>query len=89
MRNLSQLKKQQVGLRLPVYLIEKLDKYTMQYKINRTDIITESIKTYMVAQENQEFYNSFDKSCKELKAALGDPDNNSKLSTLDEVLNEL
>jgi hypothetical protein len=43
MHSLEQLKKQQVGLRLPVYLVEKLDALTEKYDLNRTDIITESI----------------------------------------------
>ena len=89
MHSLSQLQKQQVGLRLPTYLVEQIDEFTQKYKLNRTDIIIESIKSYMEQQEAQEFYDSFDKGCKELKEVLDDPKKAKELQTLDELLNEL
>lgn len=89
MHSLAQLQKQQVGLRLPKYLVEQIDEYTQKYQLNRTDIIIESIKSYMEQQEAQEFYNSFDTSCKELKEVLNNPKKAEKLQTLDELLDEL
>ena len=89
MHSLSQLQKQQVGLRLPTYLVEQIDEFTQKYKLNRTDIIIESIKSYMEQQEAQEFYDSFDKGCKELKEVLDDSKKAKELQTLDELLNEL
>ena len=89
MHSLSQLQKQQVGLRLPKYLVERIDELTEQYELNRTDIIIESIKSYIERQEAQEFYESFDKSCKELKEVLNEPKKANKLQSLDELLNEL
>ena len=47
MHSLAQLQKKQVGLRLPVYLIEQIDEFTKEYNLNRTDIIIESIKSYI------------------------------------------
>ncbi len=85
----EQLQKQQVGLRLPVYLVEQLDEFTEQYNLNRTDIIIESIKSYMAEQEAKEFYKSFDKGCKQLKEILDDPKKADKLETLDEFLDGL
>ena len=89
MHTLAQLQKQQVGLRLPVYLVEQIDEFTKEYNLNRTDIIIESIKSYMAEQEAQEFYKSFDASCKELREVLDDPKKADALQTLDELLDEL
>jgi len=89
MHSLAQLQKQQVGLRLPVYLVEQIDEFTQKYALNRTDIIIESIKSYMAEQEAQEFYNEFDKGCKQLKEILDDPRKADNLQTLDEFLDEL
>ncbi len=89
MHSLAQLQKQQVGLRLPVYLVEQIDEFTQKYELNRTDIIIESIKSYLANQEIQEFYDGFDAGCKELKNILDDPKEANKLETLDEFLDEL
>ncbi len=89
MHSLAQLQKQQVGLRLPVYLVEQIDEFTKEYNLNRTDIIIESIKSYMAEQEAKEFYKEFDTACKELKEVLDDPKKADKLQTLDELLDEL
>ena len=89
MHSLEQLQKQQVGLRLPKYLIEKIDELTEEYQLNRSDIIIESIKSYIERQEAQAFYDDFDVACKELKEVLDDPKKADKLQTIDELLDEL
>ena len=89
MHSLAQLQKQQVGLRLPVYLIEQIDELTKEYNLNRTDIIIESIKSYIERQEAQKLYDEFDTACKELKEVLDNPKKADELQTLDELLDEL
>ena len=89
MHSLAQLQKQQVGLRLPVYLVEQIDALTKEYNLNRTDIIIESIKSYIEKQEAEAFYKNFDSGCKELKEILDDPTKADGLQTLDEFLDEL
>ncbi len=89
MHSLEQLQKQQVGLRLPVYLVEQIDEFTKEYNLNRTDIIIESIKSYIAEQEAQAFYKNFDRGCKELKEILDDPKKADEMQTLDEFLDEL
>jgi len=89
MHSLAQLQKQQVGLRLPVYLVEQIDEFTKEYNLNRTDIIIESIKSYIEKQETQKLYDEFDMACKELKEVLDDPKKADDLQTLDELLDEL
>lgn len=70
MHTVSQLEKQQIGLRLPKYLVEEIDEFTKRYDVNRTDIITEAVKSYMEEEKARQFYASFDQSCKEVKAMM-------------------
>ena len=88
MHNIYQLEKQQVGLRLPRYLLEEIDAFTSQFSINRTDVITEAISSYISNQKANIFYNDFDKSCKELKTSLSSNSTNS-MKSLDDLINEL
>jgi len=88
MHTIYQLEKQQVGLRLPRYLLEEIDAFTSQFSINRTDVITEAISSYISNQKANIFYNDFDKSCKELKTSLSS-NNTDSIKSLDELINEL
>lgn len=87
MHTISQLEKQQVGLRLPKYLVEEIDSFTTQFSINRTDVIIEAISSYISEQKANLFYNNFDAGCKELKRTLGG--NEDSLKSLDELIDEL
>ena len=89
MHSLAKLQKQQVGLRLPKYLLDELDELGRKYGLNRTDIITESIRFYLAQQEAQEFYESFDRSCKELEEILENRAEKNTVTTMDELLDEL
>jgi hypothetical protein len=86
MYNLSQLEKHQVGLRLPKYIIDEIDELTKQFSLNRTDIVTEAIKSYIADQKSKIFYESFNTSCKELKSILN---GNLPQTTLRELIDEL
>lgn len=86
MHSLSQIEKQQVGLRLPKYLVEEMDALTKQFSINRTDIICEAVKSYIEEQKAKLYYEQFDSSCKELQTTLNAVD--PKISTLDELIDE-
>ena len=89
MHNLEQLEKQQVGLRLPKYLVEEIDDFTKQFSLNRTDIITEAIQTYVKEQKAKLFYDNFENSCKELNHILNDSKKRDASQTLDALLDEL
>ena len=89
MHSISQLEKQQVGLRLPKYLIEEIDAFTEEYAVNRTDIITEAVKSYIEEQKEKMFYEGFEKSAIELKEILDGKKDKSELTTLDELIDEL
>ena len=88
MHSISQLEKQQVGLRLPKYLVEEIDAFTTQFSINRTDVIIEAIASYISEQKANIFYNSFNAGCKELKNSL-DANNTDSMKSLDELIDEL
>ncbi len=68
MYNLQQLEKQQIGLRLPKYLIDEIDVFTQQFSLNRTDIVIEALHSYIAEQKSKIFYSNFDNACKEVKA---------------------
>ena len=88
MHSVSQLVKQQVGLRLPKYLVDEVDSFAKEFAINRTDIITEAISSYIREQKAQLFYDDFDASCKELKNTF-DANTQNSLNSLDELIDEL
>ena len=85
---LENLQKQQVGLRLPKYLVDEIDAMTKEYALNRSEIITESIKAFIAEQKAKKIYDSFDFSCKELQHVLQTKDD-SKLQSLDGLIDEL
>ncbi|MGE4511527.1 MAG: CopG family ribbon-helix-helix protein [Sulfurimonadaceae bacterium] len=85
---LEDLQKQQVGLRLPKYLIDELDAFTKEYSLNRSEIIAESIKAFIAEQKARKLYESFETSSKELKNILQTQDD-LKLQTLDGLLDDL
>ena len=86
MYSLTQLQKQQVGLRLPQYILDDLDEFTKAFSLNRSEIILEAVKSYIENQKNEIFYNKFDDTSKELKKAIT---KNESLQTLDELIDEL
>ncbi len=83
----NQLEKQQVGLRLPKYMIEDVDELTEQFSLNRTDIITEALRSYIAQQKEKMFYDQFREGARELKRALSGERDDTK--TLDELIDEL
>jgi metal-responsive CopG/Arc/MetJ family transcriptional regulator len=89
MHTLSQLEKQQVGLRLPKYLVEEIDAFTREYSLNRTDIIIEAISAYVKEQKAKMVYDNFDTSCKELNSLLSDESKRGSAQSLDTLIDEL
>lgn len=89
MHSIDQLEKQQVGLRLPKYLVEEIDAFTEAYNVNRTDIITEAIKSYVSEQKAKAFYDRFSDSCKELRKVLATDEDSAELTTLGGLIDEL
>jgi len=86
MHTLSQLEKQQIGLRIPQYLIDEVDNFTKEFSVNRTDIVIEALKSYLNEQKLNLMYQSFETSTQEAKAMM---DGSSQESTLGELIDEL
>ena len=61
MNTLSSLEKQQVGLRVPKYLLDEIDEFTKTFSVNRSEVIIEAIKSYVEAQKENIFYNDISK----------------------------
>ena len=86
MYTLQQLEKQQIGLRLPQFMIDEIDEFTQQFSVNRTDIIMEALRSYLYEQKIQNLYNRFDNACKEAKEII---DGKLPESTLGDLIDEL
>lgn len=86
MRDLGSLEKQQVGLRVPKYLLDEVDEFTKMFSVNRTEVIIEAIKSYVEEQKANIFYKEFDEACVELKDTLT---NKKQKDTLEDLINEL
>ena len=82
MYTLAQLEKQQVGLRIPKYLVDDIEEFTKKFSVNRTDIIVEAIKSYIQIQNEDLFYSNFDKSCNEATTIIGGGMEENSLSGL-------
>jgi metal-responsive CopG/Arc/MetJ family transcriptional regulator len=86
MHHIELLRKKQVGLRLPEYLLQELDELSAEYDLNRSEIILEAIRAYLEEQKTRHFYSEFEQAAKELKAAVqGDECG----QTLQDLLHEL
>lgn len=87
MYSLTQLEKQQVGLRLPRYLIEQLDELASSHSLNRSDLIFEAVRSYIERQKAEVFYQEFDESLQELRALR----KGQKVAdcSLDDLINDL
>jgi metal-responsive CopG/Arc/MetJ family transcriptional regulator len=89
MHTLSQLEKQQVGLRLHTYLIEEIDEITKLFSVNRTDVIVEAIKSYLAQQRANMIYDGLENAFTELQAIRDGKKDVSTLGTLDGLIDEL
>jgi len=86
MYSVSQLQKQQIGLRLPQYLIEEIDSFTKEFAVNRTDIVTEALRTYLAEQKSKLFYEGFARSVTEAKQMI---EAEAQEDTLGDLIDEL
>ncbi|MFY9179162.1 MAG: ribbon-helix-helix domain-containing protein [Venatoribacter sp.] len=87
MYSLSQLEKQQVGLRLPRYLVEQLDELATSYSLNRTDLIFEAVRSYIEQQKAEQLYAEFKNAAQDISAIQ----NNKAVAVnrLDSLIDEL
>jgi hypothetical protein len=88
MYTLAQLEKQQIGFRIPQYLIDEIDEFTKQFTINRTDIVIEALRSYLNEQKSRMFYEKFDNSVQEVKLMIGRELPETTLGDLIDELND-
>ncbi|AKF25173.1 hypothetical protein YH65_07035 [Sulfurovum lithotrophicum] len=88
MLSVEQLEKQQVGLRLPKYLVDDIDAFTEKYSVNRTDIITEAIKSYISEQKSKLFYDNFENAAQELQE-IRSSKKDKEIQSLNGLIDEL
>jgi len=86
MQHIELLRKKQVGLRLPEYLLQELDELSAEYDLNRSEIILEAIRAYLEEQKTRRFYSEFDQAAMELKAAV---QGGQSGQTLQDLIHEL
>lgn len=89
MHSLAQLEKQQVGLRLPKYLVDDIDEFTEQFSLNRTDIITEALKSYIAEQKEKMIYEGIEQGFSQIRDIQNGKLDVDTLGTLDELIDEL
>jgi metal-responsive CopG/Arc/MetJ family transcriptional regulator len=67
MNAIAKLQTKQVGLKLPIYILEDLDKITKKYKVNRSSIILEALRAYITDNKQEKFYEEFREAMVEVK----------------------
>lgn len=88
MHSLSQLEKQQIGLRLPRYLIEQMDDLAADHAVNRTDLVTEAVRAYIEEQQAQRFYDEFAEASDKM-ASIARSQSDEQTGSLDELIDDL
>jgi len=88
MHSIEQLEKQQVGLRLPKYLVDDIDEFTEKFSVNRTDVIMEAIKSYVSEQKAKLFYDHFENAAQELQE-IRNAKKSGELQSLNGLIDEL
>ena len=83
---LKDLETQQVGLRLPKYLVNEIDSLIADYNINRSNFIHKAIEQVVQDYKKNKFYERFEDSVAELKLVL---DGKSQSKDAWELLDEL
>ncbi len=86
MHTLTQLEKQQVGLRLPTYLVQEIDELTQGYNINRSTYITEAIKSFNKQQMEIKVQHKLEASVTEMKQMM---EGKIPKTTLADLIDEL
>ena len=86
MHTIKELEKQQVGLRMPAYLLEEIDEARGKYKVNRSEFLIEATQSYLKLVKEREFYEDLRGSMQEAKLMIdGKIPSKSARSLLDEL----
>ena len=72
-------------MRLHSYLVDEIDSLAKRFYLNRTDIIEEAIRSYILAQKENLIYKDIENSFKELRDIKKGKLKESEFSTLEEL----
>lgn len=86
MHSVKQLQTKQVGLRLPTYLLDEINQITQEHSVNRTDIISEAVRSYIEHYKEEKMYGRLDGALKEVKLMQ---EGKIPSTTLEDLIDEL
>ncbi|SMN12123.1 hypothetical protein SPBRAN_334 [uncultured Candidatus Thioglobus sp.] len=90
MHAIAELKKKQVGFRMPTYLLNKVDKVIDKYEVNRSEFLNEATRRYLQKIQEEEVYERLGEAMQEVKLAMdGKIQLKSARLTIEELKNEL
>ncbi|MDC9726778.1 MAG: hypothetical protein PSN35_02940 [Candidatus Thioglobus sp.] len=90
MHTVKELEKQQVGLRMPAYLLNEIDELTKKYKVNRSEILIEAAKSYIDSVAERDVHQRLHSALKEVKLmSAGETPSISARDTIKELKDAL
>ena len=83
---MQKIQTQQVGLRLPTYLVDEVDEFIKDFNINRTTFIAEAIINFLKQQKEKEVHARLGEAMQEARLMMdGKIPTKSARSLLDEI----
>ena len=70
MRPIAELEKQQVGLRMPTYLLNDIDEITSKYRINRSEFLIEAAKSYVDSVQEDDVHARLGEAMQEVRLMM-------------------
>ncbi len=67
MHSIAELEKQQVGLRMPTYLLNDIDELIGEYQVNRSEFLIEATKSYIALMKEEAVYQRLGEALGEVK----------------------
>ena len=90
MHAMQKIQTQQVGLRLPTYLVDEVDEFIKDFNVNRTTFIAEAISNFLKQQKEKEVHARLGKAMQEVRLMMdGKIPAISARDTIEELKDEL
>jgi metal-responsive CopG/Arc/MetJ family transcriptional regulator len=86
MRSVEQLKTKQVGLKLPVYLLDDLEEITEESSVSRSTIITEAVRFYLEEYQKRKVHQGLKEALTGVKLVQ---EGKLPRNTLEDLIDEL
>ena len=83
---MQKIQTQQVGLRLPTYLVDEVDEFIKDFNVSRTTFIAEAISNFLKQQKEKEVHARLGEAMQEVRLMMdGKIPTKSARSLLDEI----